>query len=271
MRRDRAHGYVFEVPAAAEGLVEPVPITAMGRFEHEAAAVHERTGIIYLTEDRHHSLFYRFIPDIPQKLHKGGTLQALAITGFHHFATHNWSRNPDIHPNVSMPARWITLEDVDNEDDDLRERGAEAGAATFARAEGICLAGEELAFVCTIGGPARLGQVFVYRPSRYEGTPAELEAPGSLRLIAQATENSLLKNADNLTLAPWGDLIVCEDTANHCGLVGLRPDGRQYAIADNAYSNSELAGVCFSPDGKTLFVNIQYPGMTLAITGPWPA
>ena len=23
-------------------------------------------------------------------------------------------------------------------------------------------------------------------------------------------------------------------------------------------------------DGKTLFVNIQYPGMTLAITGPWP-
>ncbi len=44
VRRDRAHGYVFEVPAAAEGLVEPVPITAMGRFEHEAAAVHERTA-----------------------------------------------------------------------------------------------------------------------------------------------------------------------------------------------------------------------------------
>jgi uncharacterized protein len=32
-----------------------------------------------------------------------------------------------------------------------------------------------------------------------------------------------------------------------------------------------LAGVCFSPDGNTMFVNIQYPGMTVAITGPWPA
>ena len=71
-------------------------------------------------------------------------------------------------------------------------------------------------------------------------------------------------------MAPWGDLVVCEDTAGHCGLVGIRPDGTQYALADNTYSNSELAGACFSPDGKILFVNIQHPGMTLAITGPWP-
>jgi secreted PhoX family phosphatase len=71
-------------------------------------------------------------------------------------------------------------------------------------------------------------------------------------------------------MAPWGDLIVCEDTSNHCGLVGISQDGSQYAIADNPYSTSELAGVCFSPDGKTLFVNIQYPGTTLAINGPWP-
>jgi secreted PhoX family phosphatase len=52
--------------------------------------------------------------------------------------------------------------------------------------------------------------------------------------------------------------------------VGIRPDGSQYILANNVYSNSELAGVCFSPDGSILFVNIQYPGMTLAITGPWP-
>jgi secreted PhoX family phosphatase len=25
----------------------------------------------------------------------------------------------------------------------------------------------------------------------------------------------------------------------------------------------------FSPDGGTLFVNLQFPGITLAITGPW--
>jgi secreted PhoX family phosphatase len=79
----------------------------------------------------------------------------------------------------------------------------------------------------------------------------------------------MLRNNDNLTMAPWGDLFVCEDTADHCGIVGVRPDGSLYAVADNAYSDSELAGITFAPDGQTLFVNIQYPGTTVAITGPW--
>ena len=169
-----------------------------------------------------------------------------------------------------MKTRWIDLDDVDPDGNTLRLRGAEKGAATFARGEGLCVAGDRFAFTCTIGGPARIGQVFTYKPSPFEGTATETEEPGELTLIAEADEQSLLRNCDNLTMAPWGDLIVCEDTANHCGLVGIRPDGTQYEIADNPYSGSELAGVCFSPDGQTLFVNIQYPGMTLAITGPWP-
>ena len=32
---------------------------------------------------------------------------------------------------------------------------------------------------------------------------------------------------------------------------------------------SETAGAGFSPDGKWLFVHLQYPGETFAITGPW--
>ena len=163
------------------------------------------------------------------------------------------------------------LDDVDPVENDLRLRGAALGAATFARGEGLCAAGDRFAFTCTIGGAARVGQVFTYTPSPFEGTPAEKEDPGLLTLIAESNEKSLLRHADNLTMAPWGDLVVCEDTSSHCGLVGIRPDASQYAIADNAYSNSELAGVCFSPDGNILFVNIQYPGMTLAITGPWTA
>ena len=70
-------------------------------------------------------------------------------------------------------------------------------------------------------------------------------------------------------MTPWGDLFVCEDTASECGVVGVRPDGSQYEVASNAYTASEMAGVCFSPDGNTMFVNIQYPGTTLAITGDW--
>jgi secreted PhoX family phosphatase len=269
--REKAHGYVFEVPADATGLVEPKPIKAMGRFKHEAAAVHDAGDIVYMTEDRRRSLFYRFIPEIPGDLHQGGRLQALVIDDMPANATHNWSKTAAVRQNVPMRTRWIDLDDVDSDENDLRRRGAELGAATFARGEGLCNADGDMVFTCTNGGPARLGQVFRYQPSPFEATAKELENPGQLTLIAEATSDSLLRHADNLTMAPWGDLVVCEDTSNHCGLVGIRPDGSQYQLADNPYSNSELAGVCFSPDGKTMFVNIQYPGMTLAITGPFPA
>lgn len=265
--REQKHGYVFEVPSTASGLVEPVPLKDMGRFEHEACAVHEPTGIVYMTEDRHYSLFYRFIPNVPSELARGGKLQALAVVGQRSFVTHNWGGGDAMPLREPLQTRWIDLDDVDPVENDLRLRGAVRGAAVFARGEGLCEAGDRFAFTCTIGGPDRLGQVFTYRPGPYEGTAREQEAPGNLELIAEATRDSLLRNCDNLTQAPWGDLVVCEDTGGCCGLVGIRPDGSQYNIAFNAYSDSELAGVCFSPDGKTLFVNIQYPGMTVAITG----
>ncbi len=268
--REKSHGYVFEVPARATELIEPRPITAMGKFMHEAAAVHSPSGIVYMTEDRHNSLFYRFIPDVPGNFLAGGRLQALAIVDESLFTTDNWSRSPDIQVGESLATHWVDLDRVDSDSDDLRERGANRGAATFARGEGLCVADDYLALTCTVGGRARLGQVFTYEPSPHEGTARELDRPGQLTLIAEANETSLLRNADNIARAPWNDLLVCEDAATHCGIVGIGPDGTQYAVADNAYSGSELAGVCFSPDGRVLFVNIQYPGMTLAITGPWP-
>ena len=269
VNREQRHGYVFEVPAHATGLVKAEPIRAMGRFEHEAAAVHVATGIVYMTEDRHHSLFYRYLPEGPGKLARGGRLQALAIDGVPSARTHNWSGEPLLEPGQSVEVHWIDLDEVDPDENDLRLRGAAAGAATFARGEGLCRAGDQFAFSCTIGGAARLGQIFLYSPSRLEGTPREAEAPGRLKLLAEADAESMLRNNDNLTMAPWGDLFVCEDTANHCGIVGVRADGSLYAVADNAYSDSELAGITFAPDGRTLFVNIQYPGTTVAITGPW--
>lgn len=269
--RERDHGYVFEVPASATGLVDPQPIRAMGRFEHEACAVDPRTGIVYMTEDQHHSLFYRYIPDVPGRLQEGGRLQALAVIGDSSLPTHNWTADHEVPLRAPLDVHWIDLDDVDREEDDLREHGAQRGAAMFARGEGLCWAGDRAAFTCTIGGPARRGQVFTYTPGPEENGDGVSAAPGKLELIAEAGDDSLLTNADNLTMAPWGDLIVCEDTLDgtSSSIIGIRPDGSQYMIADNTYSDSELAGVCFSPDGSTMFFNIQYPGMTLAITGDW--
>ena len=268
--REKAHGYVFEVPWRSQGPVDPRPIRAMGRFEHEAAAVHPKSGVVYLSEDRHRSLLYRYLPDVPGELSRGGRLQALGIAGSPSFDTRNWDA-PD-----AMPERrwfdtvWIDIDDPDPNENNVRLRGFEAGAARFARGEGLCLAGDSLFMTATIGGQNRLGQVFEYRPSPAEGAAGETESPGRLRLFTECPAASLLRNADNLTMSPWGDLIVCEDTAMHCGLVGLTPDGRQYELADNPYTTSELAGICFSPDGSLMFVNIQDRGLTLAIRGPWP-
>jgi secreted PhoX family phosphatase len=270
LRRERRHGYVFEVPSGNPGLVEPVALKAMGRFEHEAAAVSGDSRVVYMTEDRHESLFYRFLPRSPGRLADGGRLQALAINGSHGHDTRNWFADGRVALRRAIPVSWVDLDNVDSDSNDLRLRGREKGAAIFARGEGLCSIGRDFAFGCTIGGPDRLGQVFLYSPSQFEGKLGEPDHPGQLQLLAEATPDSLLRNADNMVAAPWGDLLVCEDTADHCGIVGVRPDGSQYMVADNAYSNSELAGVCFSPDGSIMFVNVQYPGQTLAISGPWP-
>ncbi|MEM7383584.1 MAG: alkaline phosphatase PhoX, partial [Verrucomicrobiota bacterium] len=63
---------------------------------------------------------------------------------------------------------------------------------------------------------------------------------------------------------------ICEDGASEQYLRGITPNGKVFTIARNRYKgDSELCGSCFAPNHPTLFVNIQRPGITLAITGPW--
>ena len=265
-----AHGWVFEVPAAAKAPVEPLPLKAMGRFLHEAAAVDPRTGIVYLTEDRPDSLFYRFLPLVPGRLSSGGRLQALALDGI--ADARNWDEQT-LAEGSWHNARWIGLDQVESPDDDLRLRGHAAGAARFARGEGIHCGVGELYFTCTSGGAARHGQIMRYVPSRYEGHPRERDEPARLQLFAESSSAKLFDYVDNVTVSPASHLILCEDRAvsnpiNH--LKGATPYGRIYTIGRNVHcQGGELAGVCFSPDGATLFLNLYRPGLTLAVTGPW--
>jgi secreted PhoX family phosphatase len=114
------------------------------------------------------------------------------------------------------------------------------------------------------------GQIFRYRPSPHEGAVGERDAPGQLELYVESTDRRRLDMGDNLTVSPWGDLLVCEDARTSCSLVGVTPGGALYPFAENAYGESELAGACFAPNGRTLFVNVQARGLTLAIDGPFP-
>jgi secreted PhoX family phosphatase len=262
-RVNKAHGYVFEVPATATELVDPEPLTAMGRFNHEAVAIDPATGIAYLTEDRGDGLLYRFIPKVPGKLAEGGRLQALALAGGIG-DTRNWI-GAQLGVGDWHTASWVDLDNVEAPEDDLRQRGAASGAALFARGEGIWMGEGELYFTCTNGGAAKLGQIFRLKPGR--------GGPDKLSLFFESTDPAQLNYGDNLTVAPNGHLVVCEDqytnvVTNH--LRGITPQGEAYPLA-LLRAQTELAGACFSPDGKTLFVNAYSPTATLAITGPWIA
>ena len=268
---EQDHGYVFEVPAKAKiGLASPIPYKAMGRFNHEAVAVDARTGIVYLTEDCKDGLFYRFLPNKPGKLEVGGRLQALRIKGQPAASTRNWSGEPLLPVRQSVDVEWVDMENVESPDDDLRYQGAQGkDAAIFTRGEGIWYERGIVYFACTDGGTKKQGQIFRYRPSEQEGNSGEESQPGQLEIFSEPNNSKLLQSADNLTVAPWGDLIVCEDGSGSDYLVGITPHGQLYRFAGNVMNDSELAGSVFSPDGSTLFVNIQDPGITLAITGPW--
>ncbi|HEU4651184.1 MAG TPA: alkaline phosphatase PhoX, partial [Croceibacterium sp.] len=196
----KEHGYVFEVPASATAPVDPVPLKAMGRFNHEAACVDPASGAVYLTEDREDGLLYCYVPRVKGKLAEGGTLHALAIEGIPD--ARNWA-GVAVAPQAWHAVRWVTLDNVEAPDDDLRKRGAAAGATLFARGEGIHMGDRELYFCCTSGGAAKLGQVFRLRP--------QARGQDRLQLFYESTDIAQFNYGDNLTVAPNGHLVVCED------------------------------------------------------------
>ena len=250
------HGYNFEVPATVQpSLTKAIPLKAMGRFKHEAIAVDPKTGIVYETEDQGDGLIYRFIPNSAGKLSKGGKLQALVVVDQKSLDTRNWEK-PLVRVGIKLPVRWIDMDNVESPKDDLRQRGYKKGAARFARGEGMWYAKGSIYFACTNGGAQRQGQIWKLTEK-------------TLELFAEPNNKDLCDKCDNLTVAPWGDLILCEDGGDKQFLIGITPSGRFFKLGKNSASNSEFAGACFSPDGSTLFVNIQHQGLTLAITGPW--
>ena len=268
---DQNHGYNFEVPATIQPQLNPaIPLTAMGRFNHEAVAFDIASGAVYQTEDRDDGLFYRFLPNQLGELQAGGKLQALALVDHSGADTRNWhALATEFRLGALHRVKWIDLERIDSPRDDLRYRGRGPGAACFARGEGLWATPGACYFACSSGGAEKKGQIWCYRPSAREGTSGEAAEPGQLELFVETNASELLEAADNITVTPWGDLLLCEDRGGEViRLVGVTPAGKLYTFAHN-HVRAEFAGATFSPDGSTLFVNLQEAGLRLAITGPW--
>ena len=264
------HGYNFEVtPSKKRILSNPEPIIDMGRFRHEAVAFQkDGLGVVYQTEDRKTGLIYRYIPKNKTKLLAGGKLQALAFSDESSFDTRNWNEVKVKQGDV-FNVKWKDLENTQSPDDDLRKQGFNNGCAIFARGEGMWEHSGEIFFTCTTGGMKELGQIWKYTPSPNEGLSTEELSPAKLELFFESENAQSLDKCDNMTIAPNGDLIVCEDGNGSDRIIGIRKDGSSYLVGKNILNNSELAGACFSPNGKILFVNIYKPAMTIAISGDW--
>lgn len=269
----KPHGYCFEVPASANNALPPVPLKAMGRFVHEAVAVDKKSGIVYLTEDYNPSGFYRFLPKRSKRLAEGGTLQILKIKDRDNYDTRKGQK-----AGMSLAAGWVTIENPDPPEadtDDLAvfRQGDAKGAARFARLEGCHAGGKgKIYFTSTSGGDNGGGQVWMY-----EATGRD---EGRLTLLFESPSREILDMPDNLCLRPkTNQLFICEDS-DYVGEGGTRdnfiriltPDGKMADFAKNItpkFEAGEFAGSTFAKNGKTLFVNIQTVGVTLAIWGDW--
>lgn len=268
------HGYIFEVPSHGNEVENPVPYRAMGRFAHEAVAIDPATGTVYETEDNGNtSGFYRFLPNEPGNLAAGGTLQMLAVKGRPQFDTYQGVSDRVGNP---LPVEWVTIDDPDpaipagRARDQVFQQGRQQGGASFARLEGAWYDGGSIFFNATSGGDEKLGQVWEYRPRGKSG--------GQLILVFESPDREFLDAPDNITVSPNGGLVLCEDGGGEQYVRGLNERGEIFDVALNNVAgrnpkdddaNNELAGACFSPDGEVMFVNIQTPGVSFAIRGPW--
>lgn len=294
------HGYVFEVPVShqpGEGQSRREPLRSAGRFAHEAVSFDPHHGHLYLTEDNFAfaSGFYRYRPPRhPMKvgrLEDGGQLQMLKVAGVdnaHLEGAQVQGTTYDVEwvdidqPDVAYPFTPGQPAATPNDTalTHVSSQGWAQGAAFFSRLEGQVHDDGVVYFTSTQGGGA--AEAGTNNPAGYGRGSGQVWAYDvrreRLRVVFQSSGPLELDLPDNITTSPRGTLVVCEDSSGDNFIRGLSPDGRIWDIGLNRLRSSggsarfgdEFAGSTFSPDGHTLFVNIQASaGMTFAIWGPW--
>tara|TARA_X000001036_G_C20394366_1_gene689983 strand:- start:50 stop:787 length:738 start_codon:yes stop_codon:yes gene_type:complete len=235
----------------------------MGRFKREAVAIdiNDNLGSVYQTEDSPNGLLYKFVPLKKTDLAGSGKLYALKVRNLIN------ADNSEAKINIgdSFNVSWVEIQDPEAVLKKTKHQGIEKGATTFNGSEGIIVQKNnqeesEVFFTCKSGGFSGLGQIWKYNTSEE-----------TLTLFYESSDKEKFWMGDNITIAPWGDLIVCEDNdSNACKLLGFTPNGKMYTLGKVSSNNStEIAGVCFSPDGSKMALNLQHAGKTIVITGDW--
>ncbi|WP_030264547.1 alkaline phosphatase PhoX [Streptomyces violens] len=280
------HGYVFEVdPHDERAARDPKPVKAFGRYPHEAVVVDPKRGHVFLTEDAEqpNGLLYRWTP--PQGFQHGrGQLRTLAddagvLAAFKCFDSggrfvDDLSRATE--PGTVYGVDWVEVADRDARTTSVRKQFKDGEITRARKLEGMWWADGGVYVVSSYAreeSPVQHdGQVWFYNPAR-----RTLTLKVRFGINADPSKEGTLDGPDNISVSPYGGLIIAEDGEGVQHLFGTTEDGRTYPVARNEINigtaeepeYSEFTGPVFSPDGETLFANIQDPGIMLAITGPW--
>ncbi|WP_305093984.1 alkaline phosphatase PhoX [Prescottella sp. R16] len=281
------HGYVFEVdPAGPAANIDksPIPLKFLGRYAHEAVAVDPASSVVYLTEDAGspNGLFYRWTP--PQGFVGGpGAFHALAqspggdtagslqaMTCFQD-GTHVPDLAQAATPGVTYTVQWIDVPDRDAKTTSVRKQFTNDQVTRSRKLEGQWWGDGGAYFVASFartsdGSVAEHdGQVWFYDPAT---ETVELKTLFGVN-PDPSVDTGNYDGPDNITVSPHGGLILAEDGDGISHLIGVTESGEPFSVARNELNDSEFCGPAFSADGTTLYANIQSPGITLAIRGPW--
>lgn len=283
------HGYVFEV--FHDGRTLPKPIKALGRYSHEACAVSHDRRQIFLSEDASgpNGLFYRWTaprgfragPGLADRLaDDAGVLEAMQII------MPDGSVLPDVayltsaQLGLPFPVKWKAVPDRDARTTSTRKQFKDGEVTRGKKFEGVYGTDRGVYVVNSYAFsdgdlPADAvphdGMVWFYD---YEASTIQLVAYFPHQATAKTGakpkyDDLTFDGPDNVTVTPWGSLVLAEDGVGSSHVLSATPYGPTQAIARNMLNDSEFTGPTFSDDGKVLFVNMQDPGLTFAITGPW--
>ncbi len=206
--------------------------------------------------------------------------------------------DPDLAPQPFTEAPF----EADNTASGPFVQGRDMGALRFSRLEGIWYSDTDRLFyiVDTSAGIGSDEEDGIVDEAGYgEGAVWTYDPASETLVCLWKSDNPVAgNNPDNICVSPRGGVLLCEDgggVEDEFGmgerLLGLTPGGETFIFAKNGivldaaairsagksaefieaddHRGTEWAGATFDPTGRILFVNIQTPGVTFAITGPW--
>jgi hypothetical protein len=243
-------------------------LPTLGIYNHEAACVDMQTRTIFLTEDAGAGRLYRFVADAddytvdgtgqPRLRMERGRLQVMNVEGFEN----DGYIESDVDARLIRRTHWVDVVAPERPQAQVRNELAEAGAVVpgtrFRGGEGIWIHELPRAAQSVPPGGRVPTRALVYFASK-----------GDNRVYAYDVDNELIQtifdnefidppfdDVDNVTVSPWGDVIVAEDGVAK-RLIVVVPDRPAEVLLYIDRPGSELTGPAFTPDGSRLYFSSQ--------------